>query len=262
MTHVMRQPHTTDAGTVDARGLGYRQLNERIHLMLARGATHLRIQHVCGQYYLADGLKGDAVELTLEGIPGNDLAAFMDGPRVVVRGNVQDAAANTMNSGEVVIHGHAGDILGHSMRGGRVFVRHDVGYRVGIHMKAYRNSFPVIVVGGTARDFLGEYMAGGLIVILGLSADTATAAPGPLVGDFVGTGMHGGTILLRGTVDPRTLGKEVKTAAASGDDLKLVHPHLEAFCRYFALDVGEILEHPFTKLFPHTHRPYGKIYAY
>ena len=36
-------------------------------------------------------------------------------------------------------------------------------------MKAYRNSFPVIVIGGCTGDFLGEYMAGGLIVVLGLN---------------------------------------------------------------------------------------------
>ncbi|MFQ6067665.1 MAG: hypothetical protein ACE5K3_10385 [bacterium] len=35
------------------------------------------------------------------------------------------------------------------------------------HLKAYQDVCPVIIIGGTARDFLGEYMAEGLIVILG-----------------------------------------------------------------------------------------------
>ena len=57
-------------------------------------------------------------------------------------------------------------------------------------MKAYRTQRPVIVIGGRAGSFLGEYQAGGLIVVLGESN-------GPIVGNFCGTGMHGGEILLR-----------------------------------------------------------------
>jgi glutamate synthase domain-containing protein 3 len=74
-----------------------------------------------------------------------------------------------MDEGKIVIHGHAGDIAGYSMRGGSIFIRDDVGYRVGIHMKEYQDKVPAIVVGGTAQDFLGEYMAGGVLVVLGLT---------------------------------------------------------------------------------------------
>ena len=42
------------------------------------------------------------------------------------------------------------------MRGGEIFIKGDVGYRVGIHMKAYLDHQPKIVVGGKAGDFLGE----------------------------------------------------------------------------------------------------------
>ena len=60
-----------------------------------------------------------------------------------------------------IIHGGAGDIVGHSMRGGEIYIRNNVGYRCGIHMKEYLDQKPMIVVGGTAQDYLGEYMAGG-----------------------------------------------------------------------------------------------------
>ena len=36
----------------------------------------------------------------------------------------------------------------------KIFIKGDVGYRVGIHMKAYENLYPVIIIGGTAQDFL------------------------------------------------------------------------------------------------------------
>ena len=113
-----------------------------------------------------------------------------------MRSNAQDGTGNTMNRGKVIIHGDSGDITGHSMRGGRIYVKGNAGYRVGIHMKSYRNNFPVVIIGGFVRDFLAEYMAGGLLIVLGLETDES----GNVVGNFVGTGMHGGELYIRGTV--------------------------------------------------------------
>lgn len=239
---------------IDAQGLHYRVLNERLRGLLKEGARRIVVKNVCGQRYIGNAI-GEKSEIILEGVPGNDLAAFMDGPRITVRGNAQDGVGNTMNRGEVIIYGDAGDIVGYSMRGGRIFIRGNVGYRVGIHMKAYKQFFPVVIVGGGARDFLGEYMAGGLLIVLGLNGNE-------LVGDFVGTGMHGGTMFLRAEVDPRRLGKEVKTGEITPEDTRLLRKHVGDFCAYFGFDLDEILKGPFTKIYPYSHRPYGTIYAY
>ncbi len=71
------------------------------------------------------------------------------------------------------------------MRGGRVFIRDGCGWRAGIHMKQYGERRPVVVVGKDAGSFLGEYMAGGVFVVLGET------------GDCLARGMHGGVIYLR-----------------------------------------------------------------
>lgn len=241
---------------INAEGLYYKVLNEKVHKAINKGYKKIILNNVCGQRYIGDGLRGEDIEIIINGVPGNDLAAFMDGPKIIVRGNAQDGVGNTMNAGEVIIHGDAGDIIGHSMRGGRIFVKGDVGYRVAIHMKAYKNLFPVVIVGGTAKDFLGEYMAGGLLVLLGLNTKKE------IVGDFVGTGMHGGSIFIRGEVDERCLGKEVKITQPGEDDQVLLRQHLNAFCKYFDYSLSQILKKPFIKLYPYTHRPYGKLYAY
>ena len=88
------------------------------------------------------------------------------------------------------------------MRGGKIFVRGDVGYRVGIHMKTYKSNVPIIVAGGRAGDFLGEYMAGGIIIILGIHDE---AKKNNLLVDLVATGQHGGAIYVRGEVDDNKL---------------------------------------------------------
>jgi len=173
-------------GIIDAKGLYYRDLNQLIRQLVSQGGKELLIRNVMGQRYLGCGLKGGDITLTIEGIPGNDLAAFMDGPTIIIKGNAQDGVANTMNSGKVVIYGDVGDIAGYAMRGGKVYIKGDAGYRLGIHMKSYKELFPILIVGGCARDFLGEYMAGGSIIVLGLGHKG-----GFIVGNYVGTGMHG-----------------------------------------------------------------------
>ena len=241
---------------IDADGMHYRLLNQKIHQALDRGFKRIQLDNVCGQRYIGDGLQGEDIEIIINGVAGNGLAPFMDGPRIIVRGNAQDGVGNTMNSGLVIVHGDAGDIVGHSMRGGRIYVKGDVGYRVGIHMKAYRDLFPVVIVGGGAQDFLGEYMAGGLLVILGMNSIDR------LVGDFIGTGMHGGTIYVRGNVDERCLGKEVKISEPTREDISMLKRYLGDYCQCFNIEVEGILKKQFFKLYPFSNRPYGKIYAY
>lgn len=263
MPEISKQETKITEYSIDAKDLRYRTLNEKIREMIREGWRKIVLNNVCGQRYIGDGLKGSDINIRITGVPGNDLACFMDGPTIIVEGNAQDGIGNTMNAGELIIYGHAGDITGHSMRGGKIFIRGDVGYRVGIHMKAYKNLFPVIVVGGRAHDFLGEYMAGGLLVVLGLENDNENnISSEDIVGDFVGTGMHGGRIFVRGGLDSRKLGKEVKMASLSDEDVRILKPYLQDFCAYFNLDKKKILKNSFTKLYPFTHRPYGKIYAY
>ena len=243
---------------VDATGVYFQQLNETVRRLVAEGVATVRITGVNGQRYLGVGLAAPGVRIEVHGTAGNDTAMFMDGAEVEVFGNAQDGVGNTMSGGRVIVHGDAGDVLGYGMRGGRIFVTGDVGYRVGIHMKAYEKHVPVVVCGGKARDFFGEYMAGGVLVLLGMSTRFADQ---PLVGGFTGAGMHGGVIYLRGTVEPWQCGREVGISEADEADLAVLTPIIEQYAQATGADAAEILSAPFTRLAPMSHRPYGKLYA-
>ena len=154
--------------TIDAKDLHYTPLNIQIRKAITDGVKEITINNVLGQRFIGDGLRGDDVTITLNGVPGGDLAMFMSGPTIILHGNADHAPGNTMDKGKVIIHGSAGDAVAHSMRGGRVYVRDNIGYRGGIHMKQYMEKRPIVVIGGGARAFLGEYRAGGLIIVLGL----------------------------------------------------------------------------------------------
>jgi glutamate synthase domain-containing protein 3 len=242
---------------IDASGVYYRDLNDRLREAIGNGTRRIELRNVYGQRYIGTDLNVP-VDIEILGTPGNDLGAFMNGPRITVRGNAQDGCGNTMNEGEIIVHGHAGDIIGLSARGGKIFVREDVGYRAGIHMKEYQGRRPVLVIGGTAQDFAGEYMAGGIMVLLGL-----TLAKGePHRASFIGTGMHGGVIYLKGGVEEHQLGKEVGIAGLDDKDHRVLKEYVGEFAGHFGYDADEIMKHKFVKLFPRWLRPYGRLYAY
>jgi glutamate synthase domain-containing protein 3 len=242
---------------INAYGLSHRELNARLRDAVSNGTQRIELHNVFGQRYIGTDL-AKPVDIEVFGVAGNDLGAFMDGPRIIVHGNAQDGCGNTMNNGEIIVHGHAGDIIGLSARGGKIFVREDVGYRAAIHMKEYQDKKPVLVIGGTAQDFFGEYMAGGIVILLGLNLKEGERHKA----NFIGTGMHGGVIYLRGSVDDFQLGKEVGIVELEEDDYRIVQQFVGEFAAHFDYDAELILKHRFVKLFPLWLRPYGRLYAY
>ena len=235
---------------ISARNLDFKELNRRI----SAADEAVSIEECCGQRFICSGSKDKII--TINGTPGNALGAYLDGGVITVNGNAQDAVGDTMNDGKIIIHGNAGDALGYAMRGGGIFVRGNAGYRTGIHMKEYKDKKPVIVIGGRAGSFLGEYLAGGIIIVLGLGSDD-----GAPVGNFTGTGMHGGTIFIRASIKFSDLPAQVTKKLASKDDLKKIEQSIFEFAGYFGMDAEPILENEFYMLEPNAKNPYKQLYT-
>lgn len=237
---------------IRATEMSFQQLNEQIH---ACQDAEITLTDVMGQRYIASGLSGK--RLAIHGIPGNALGAYVDDCRVEVFGNAQDATGDTMNAGEIIIHGSSGDATGYAMRGGMILVEGNVGYRAGIHMKAYKDQVPVLVVGGEAGSFLGEYQAGGYVVVLGLN--TTGRAP---VGRFCAAGMHGGKIFLRTEAElPFDLPSQVSAHRADAKELEEIRPFVEKYAHAFGRNAAEILRGAFQVLIPNTANPYKSLYV-
>jgi glutamate synthase domain-containing protein 3 len=240
---------------IDAQGLHYTALNQQIRKAVADGVNEIIIDNVMGQRFIADGLKGN-VTLVINGVPGGDLAMFMSGPTCIVYGNCDHAPGNTMDAGCIVVHGSTGDAVAHSMRGGRIFVRDNIGYRGGIHMKEYQEKCPILVVGGYARAFLGEYMAGGKIIVLGIGGGPAVSERG------IGSGIHGGEILIRGEVDDRYLGVGAKKQHGTPQDIARITPLLRGFAMYFGIDPEPLIDSSYTRISPASNRPFANKYTW
>lgn len=234
---------------IDAKGMHFSVLNKQVR---ESADETIHIENCNGQRYIAGGLSGKTLEI--DGTPGNALGSYLNGCSVTVHGNVQEATGDTMNDGTIVIAGSAGDATGYAMRGGKIFVEGDVGYRCGIHIKAYRENKPAIVIGGRTGSFLGEYQAGGTILVLGLHTDGK-----PIVGNFCGTGMHGGEIFLRCSEIPPRLPAQVraeKLSALPKEAASLVRE----WCALFGKDERMLLSSSYVRLTPNSDNPYKQMY--
>ncbi len=230
--------------------LHFKEANEQVRRVLEQ-ADDVELDDVRAQRYLGCALP-EGKRLRVHGTPGNDLACYMDGGVVEVLGNAQDQVGNTMNAGEVIIRGRCGDAAGYAMRGGRIFVRDGCGWRAGIHMKEYGEKRPVVVIGRDAGSFLGEYMAGGVVVVLGET------------GDYLARGMHGGVVYLRKPPRAGALSDEVVLSRVDDADLAVLEPLLEEYDRLFADELGYAVHaeaSAFLRVSPASSRPYASMYV-
>lgn len=228
----------------------YSDLNEAIKSSTAK---KVEVKNVLGQRYIGCGV-GDKT-IVIDGVPGNALGAYANGCRIIVNGNAQDAIGDTMNNGEIIVHGNCGDTTGYAMRSGKIFVKGNAGYRVGIHMKEYHDLYPTIVIGGKVGDFLGEYQAGGIIIVLGLDQETCP------VGSFCATGMHGGKMFIRSKDAPKALPEQVVCEEASAADKEFIKKYIYEFCENFNTDPKELMNDHFFKLTPNSKNPYHQLYT-
>ncbi|QIW24985.1 glutamate synthase [Sulfolobus sp. S-194] len=188
---------------IDARNVDYKELNELIVHEVKRGKKEVTVANVMGHRYIGINFKRFGVSnirVNLYGVAGNAMANLNEDNYFYVYGNVADDCCDTMHGGKVVIYGDARDVLAQTFQNGKIFVKGNAGNRVGIQMREYKDKRPYLIIGGIVDDYLGEYMAGGVIVVLGT---TINHEP---VGNFVGSGMVGGRIYIRGKVSLSKIG--------------------------------------------------------
>ena len=235
---------------IKAEHLSFNELNTAIR----SAKDKCEIVNCIGQRFIAAGMSDKMV--TVNGIPGNALGAYLNGGKIIVNGNAQDAVGDTMNAGEIIVHGNIGDAAGYAMRGGSIYVKGNAGYRAGIHMKAYKEKIPVMVIGGTTGSFLGEYQAGGIIVVLGLKNKDRK-----IVGNFPCTGMHGGKMILRSDCKGIVFPNQVSAKPATSEELEEIKSHVAKYCRFFHEKTDSIMNSPFTIVTPNSKNPYKQLYV-
>lgn len=228
---------------IDAESLHYRELNGMVLGASREDIGEIDIDHVHGHPYIGTGLRKD-IKIVVKGDGGDELGAFMDGPEIEVEGSVGKGLGNSMSRGRILVRGNAGEGAGMGMKGGCIFVGGNVGPRAAIHMQELWYGKPVMVVGGAAGDLLGEYMAGGTVVVLGLPRRGAGGGEP----EGIGAGMSGGTIYVRGALRPEQLAREARMELMEGEELEEISGWVREFARLFGEDPAGLLSEVYSRV--------------
>ncbi len=194
------QEHGIDAGNIE-----YNMLDREI---VSYSRNPVYVNNVAGHRYVGITFPGKHRNVTLYGNAGNCLLNLNENNTVTVKGNVADDCCDSMSGGIVKIFGDAGDVLGQALSGGKIYVEGNVGNRACIQMREYGTSVPYVVINGKFDDYLGEYMAGGTILVLSNSSIN--------FGKYIGSGMLGGKIFIRGKVKSKNIGVQPASLAKTG----------------------------------------------
>ncbi len=153
-----------------------RVLEEKIQAAVANGHRRIEVRayghHGIGGRLWKAGAEPLAIRVT--GHSGQRLGAMgFPNTRIEALGPASDDVGWLNAGADIVVKGHAGNGTANAMAQGRVYVAGSIGAR-GMTMTKQNPRFspPQLWVLGSAGDYFGEFMAGGVAVICGIEAQS------------------------------------------------------------------------------------------
>ena len=186
------------SGKFSGERLESRVLEEQIQGAIARGQRSIEV-HAFGQHGIGGRLwrtGNEPVHIKITGHPGQRVGSMgFPNTFIEVLGPASDDVGWLNAGAEIVIHGNAGNGCANAMAQGKIFITGNIGAR-GMTMTKHNPRFapPELWVLGSAGDYFGEFMAGGIAVICGHEAQN----PENVLGYRPFVGMVGGKVFFRG----------------------------------------------------------------
>jgi len=187
------------SGKKYGKRIASRILEEMIQEAVALGHRYLEIeafgQHsIGGRLWKTDGHK--TVRVKINGYSGQRVGALgFPSTFIEVMGPVSDDVGWLNAGAQIVVHGNAANGVANGMAQGKIYVAGNIGAR-GMTMTKHNPRFdpPELWVLGSAGDYFGEFMAGGVAVVCGFEAQT----PDNILGYRPLVGMVSGKVFFRG----------------------------------------------------------------
>ncbi|MFO7988285.1 MAG: FAD-dependent oxidoreductase [Desulfotignum sp.] len=217
-------------GRREEKRIPSRVLEEIIHQQIRGGHRNLEIE-AFGQHGIGGRLWDagtDAVNIRIIGHSGQRTGSLGSAATCIeIMGPASDDLGWLNAGARIVVHGHASNGVMNGAAQGQVFVGGSIGAR-GMTMTKHNPRFdpPELWVLGTAGDYFGEFMAGGIAVVCGQGSQPGDQVLGyrPLVG------MVGGKVFVRGNAQGFSK-KDAKQVALTEDDWQWLETGLERFLK-------------------------------
>jgi NADPH-dependent glutamate synthase beta subunit-like oxidoreductase/glutamate synthase domain-containing protein 3/NAD-dependent dihydropyrimidine dehydrogenase PreA subunit len=189
----------TISGRVAGERIDSRIIEEQLQSAVAQGHRNLRIQ-AYGQHGIGGRLwraGNETVNIEVVGQPGQRVGSMgFPNTSIEVLGPASDDVGWLNAGADIVVHGNVGNGCANAMAQGKIYVAGNIGAR-GMTMTKHNPRFdpPELWILGSAGDYFGEFMAGGIAVICGFEAQNSDNILGyrPFVG------MVGGKVFFRGS---------------------------------------------------------------
>jgi NADPH-dependent glutamate synthase beta subunit-like oxidoreductase/glutamate synthase domain-containing protein 3/NAD-dependent dihydropyrimidine dehydrogenase PreA subunit len=186
------------SGKIGGERVESRVLEEQIQEAVTGGRRSIEV-HAFGQHGIGGRLwraGNEPVHLKVLGQPGQRVGSMgFPNTFIEVLGPASDDVGWLNAGAEIVIQGNAGNGCANAMAQGKIYITGNIGAR-GMTMTKHNPRFapPELWVLGSAGDYFGEFMAGGIAVICGHEPQNPANVLGyrPLVG------MVGGKVFFRG----------------------------------------------------------------
>jgi NADPH-dependent glutamate synthase beta subunit-like oxidoreductase/glutamate synthase domain-containing protein 3/NAD-dependent dihydropyrimidine dehydrogenase PreA subunit len=190
-------PHLI-SGLVAGERVDSRIIEEQMQAAIMQGHRKLQVE-AYGQHGIGGRLwraGDDRVEIEIVGQPGQRVGSMgFANTSIEVHGPASDDVGWLNAGAEIVVHGNVGNGCANAMAQGKIYVAGNIGAR-GMTMTKQNPRFepPELWILGSAGDYFGEFMAGGIAVICGYEAQNSENVLGyrPFVG------MVGGRVFFRG----------------------------------------------------------------
>ncbi len=220
------------AGAKDGQRVDSRLLEEQIQQAVAEGRRRIKVQ-AFGQHGIGGRLwraGNEPVDVLVEGHAGQRLGSLgFSNTRIVLRGPASDDVGWLNAGAHIVVHGNAANGVANGMAQGRIYIAGSIGAR-GMTMTKNNPRFapPELWVLGSAGDYFGEFMAGGVAVVCGIDPQN----PDNVLGHRPCVGMVGGKVLFRGPIKDFSRA-DAKLEEIGDDDWQWLCDHLA----YFLADI-------------------------
>ncbi len=215
-------------GKREEKRIPSRVLEEIIHQQIKGGHRNLEIE-AFGQHGIGGRLWDagtDAVHIRIIGHSGQRTGSLGHANTAIeVMGPASDDLGWLNAGAHIVVHGNASNGVMNGAAQGRVFVGGSIGAR-GMTMTKRNPRFepPELWVLGSAGDYFGEFMAGGIAVVCGHECEPGNQVLGyrPLVG------MVGGKVFVRSNAE-KFCEKDAKQVPISDEDWHWLETRLATF---------------------------------
>ncbi len=187
------------SGKIYGERLDSRILEEQIQKAVADGYRYLEIK-AFGQHGIGGRLwkaGNEKVHIRIIGHPGQRVGSLgFPNTSIEIMGPASDDVGWLNAGAHITVHGNASNGIANGMAQGKIYIAGNIGSR-GMTMTKHNPRFdpPELWVLGSAGDYFGEFMAGGIAVICGFESQS----PDNILGFRPFVGMGAGKAFFRGS---------------------------------------------------------------